>query len=105
MALLHQHLGTENDLRVALIKQEHDLRIRLLQEDHDATLALKTEKLQLEIRPLEQQKQHQEPMFEVQTKVEQARLQQEQYQAKRCELRVNVVLETRLQKTLKDVEN
>ncbi|XP_077542028.1 uncharacterized protein LOC144154801 [Haemaphysalis longicornis] len=47
MDLLHQHLGTENDLRMALIRQEHDLLINLLQEDHDATLALKTENYSL----------------------------------------------------------
>ncbi|XP_077565091.1 uncharacterized protein LOC144180659 [Haemaphysalis longicornis] len=102
MALLHQHLGTENDLRIALIKEEHDFRIKILKEDHDATLALQTEKLQLEIRLLEQKKQHQEKMFEVQTKVEEARLQQEQFQAKLCELRVKVE-EARLQKALEDV--
>ncbi|XP_077546098.1 uncharacterized protein LOC144158817 isoform X2 [Haemaphysalis longicornis] len=102
LALLHQHLGTENDLRMALIKHEHDLCIKLLQEDHDATLALKTEKLHLEIQLLEQQRQHQEKMFGVQTKVEEARLQQEQCQAKLCELRMKVE-EARLQKALEDV--
>ncbi|KAH9374509.1 hypothetical protein HPB48_019612 [Haemaphysalis longicornis] len=102
MALLHQHLGTEIDLRMALIKEGHDFRIMLLKEDNDATLALKTAKLQLEIRLLEQKKQHQEKMFEVQTKVEEARLQQEQFQAKLCELGVKVE-QARLQKALEDV--
>lgn len=75
MALLHEHLGTENDLRMALVKEEHALRVKLLQEDHDTMLALKTEKLKLEIELLEQQKQHQAAMFKLQAKVEQARLQ------------------------------
>lgn len=45
MALLHQILGAENDLRMAAVKEEHALHTKLFQEDHDAPLALRTEKV------------------------------------------------------------